>query len=242
MEWSRGSATLVRGHFGGDSRPQFLADHRAVCLPAELPHRDAHEGGQRPFPAFADHRRVRRQNRVEGRVEFRLRHRRQPCRLGGGPRVRPVPRHRAQEARDRLLRERAVREHAEELAQVLEGDRVDVDAFASDLREVVREGVGGDLRLPGLSDDRFESVVQAILDELPGLLAGLFSIPTGVLLSAILVYVINVRSFGWSIQMELDPRFFVQAMGVAIGAALIAVVYPTRRLLRRPIAAALRQE
>ncbi|HKZ55669.1 MAG TPA: ABC transporter permease [Anaerolineales bacterium] len=75
-----------------------------------------------------------------------------------------------------------------------------------------------------------------------GLLAGLFSIPTGVLLSAILVYVINVRSFGWSIQMELDPRFFVQAMGVAIGAALIAVVYPTRRLLRRPIAAALRQE
>jgi ABC-type antimicrobial peptide transport system permease subunit len=42
--------------------------------------------------------------------------------------------------------------------------------------------------------------------------------------------------------MQLDPSIFAQAMLVSIAAAVLAAVYPMRRLLRLPIAAALRQE
>jgi putative ABC transport system permease protein len=75
-----------------------------------------------------------------------------------------------------------------------------------------------------------------------GATAGLLSLPTGYVLALVLVYVINLRSFGWTIQMDLDPWVFLQALAVSLAAALLAAVYPMRRLLRLPIAAALRQE
>ena len=77
---------------------------------------------------------------------------------------------------------------------------------------------------------------------LMGLTAGLLSLPTGFVLSLVLIYVINLRSFGWTIQMTLDPWVFMQAIGVSVSAALLAAVYPLRRLLAQPVAAALRQE
>jgi putative ABC transport system permease protein len=58
----------------------------------------------------------------------------------------------------------------------------------------------------------------------------------------VLVYVINLRSFGWTIQLTLDPAVFAQALVISIVAAVLAAVYPMRRLLLVPIAAALRQE
>ncbi len=77
---------------------------------------------------------------------------------------------------------------------------------------------------------------------LMGATAGLLSLPTGFVLALVLIYVINLRSFGWTIQMALDPAVFVQAVLVSVTAAVLAAVYPMRRLLRLPIAAALRQE
>ncbi len=77
---------------------------------------------------------------------------------------------------------------------------------------------------------------------LMGLAAGLFSLPTGWLLAVILVDVINVRSFGWTMTLVPDPWVFAQALAVSVAAALLAGVYPVARLLRRPVAAALRQE
>jgi putative ABC transport system permease protein len=77
---------------------------------------------------------------------------------------------------------------------------------------------------------------------LMGATAGLLSLPTGYVLALVLVYVINLRSFGWTIQMTLDPWVFAQALAVSVTAAVLAAVYPMRRLLRLPIAAALRQE
>ena len=77
---------------------------------------------------------------------------------------------------------------------------------------------------------------------LMGLAAGLFSLPTGWLLAVILVDVINVRSFGWTMTLVPDPWVFAQALAVSVTAALLAGVYPVARLLRRPVAAALRQE
>jgi len=77
---------------------------------------------------------------------------------------------------------------------------------------------------------------------LMGATAGILSLPTGFLLAAILVNVINVRSFGWTMRLQADPLVFVQALAVSIAAAALASVYPMLRLLRQPVAAALRQE
>ncbi len=77
---------------------------------------------------------------------------------------------------------------------------------------------------------------------LMGALAGLLSLPLGALLAAILVDVINVRSFGWTMELRLEPGLFVQALAVSLAASLLATVYPLWRLSRREVAAALRQE
>jgi putative ABC transport system permease protein len=77
---------------------------------------------------------------------------------------------------------------------------------------------------------------------LMGLTAGLLSLPTGFVLALVLIYVINLRSFGWTIQLTLDPWVFVQAVVVSVTAAVLAALYPMRRLLQLPVAEALRQE
>lgn len=75
-----------------------------------------------------------------------------------------------------------------------------------------------------------------------GATAGLLSIPTGLLMSLVLIYVINLRSFGWTIFFSPVPEIYVQALFVSIGAALIAAIYPMRRMSRLEAAAALRSE
>jgi putative ABC transport system permease protein len=77
---------------------------------------------------------------------------------------------------------------------------------------------------------------------LMGAVAGLLSLPLGWLLALILVDVINVRSFGWTMRLEANPWLFAQAFVLSVGAAVLASVYPVRRLQRRPLAAALRSE
>jgi len=75
-----------------------------------------------------------------------------------------------------------------------------------------------------------------------GSTAGLIAIPTGFLLSIILIYIINLRSFGWSLQMQLESEHFVQAFGVALIAALLAGLYPAWRMGQMQPANALRSE
>jgi putative ABC transport system permease protein len=77
---------------------------------------------------------------------------------------------------------------------------------------------------------------------LMGLAAGVLSLPLGALLAALLVDVINVRSFGWTMPLELGPRMFAEALVLAVAGALLASVYPLLRLRRLEVAAALRQE
>lgn len=77
---------------------------------------------------------------------------------------------------------------------------------------------------------------------LMGLVAGLLALPTGLALAAVLIYVINLRSFGWSLQLRPAPEVFVQALLVALIAALLAGIYPAWRLGRLVIAEAIRQE
>ncbi len=72
--------------------------------------------------------------------------------------------------------------------------------------------------------------------------AGLIALPMGFILAVILIYIINLRSFGWTIQMSLDPAVFGQAMLVAIASALLAAIYPMLRLRTLKIADAVRTE
>jgi putative ABC transport system permease protein len=77
---------------------------------------------------------------------------------------------------------------------------------------------------------------------LMGTTAGLLSIPTGFMLALVLVYIINLRSFGWTIRLDLDWTTFAQAMLVAVASALLAAIYPMLRLSKLQIASAVRQE
>ena len=75
-----------------------------------------------------------------------------------------------------------------------------------------------------------------------GACAGIIAIPMGLLLAVILIYIINLRSFGWTLQMQLQPSYFVQAFLVALTAALLAGLYPAWRMGQMQPATALRSE
>jgi putative ABC transport system permease protein len=77
---------------------------------------------------------------------------------------------------------------------------------------------------------------------LMGAAAGLLSIPTGLAMSAVLIYVINLRSFGWTIFFSPAPEVYAQALLVSILAALLAAIYPMQRLSRMETVVALRSE
>jgi putative ABC transport system permease protein len=75
-----------------------------------------------------------------------------------------------------------------------------------------------------------------------GTTAGLLALPVGYVLAWILIYVINVRSFGWTLQMQLEPANFIQAFAVAVLAALLAGIYPSFRLGKMTVSTAIREE
>ncbi len=75
-----------------------------------------------------------------------------------------------------------------------------------------------------------------------GLVSGLFALPLGVVLAALLIYVINQRSFGWSMGFVVEPRQLVTGVALAVLAAFLAGLYPARRLAAQPIARGLRGE
>lgn len=72
--------------------------------------------------------------------------------------------------------------------------------------------------------------------------AGLLALPIGAVLAWILIYVINVRSFGWTMRLTLSAEEFLLAFAIAVIAALLAGIYPAGRLTRLVTAQALRHE
>jgi putative ABC transport system permease protein len=77
---------------------------------------------------------------------------------------------------------------------------------------------------------------------LMGITAGALALPVGFALALILIYVINVRSFGWTMNLILLPEQLLLAFGVAVLAALAAGLYPAGRLARMETVRALRNE
>jgi putative ABC transport system permease protein len=75
---------------------------------------------------------------------------------------------------------------------------------------------------------------------LMGAVAGILAMPTGFILALILVYIINRRSFGWTLQMDLTFGPFIEALIISILAAMLAGLYPARRIIQRNTADSVR--
>jgi len=75
-----------------------------------------------------------------------------------------------------------------------------------------------------------------------GAAAGLAALPIGIVLAALLVHVINRRSFGWTMDFALAPGPLAEGVALAVVAALLAGIYPAVRALRAGLGGALREE
>jgi len=107
--------------------------------------------------------------------------------------------------------------------------------------ELEKQREVGILRAIGVTTNQIWGVIL-LETGLMGLVAGLVAIPTGLTLSAILTYIINLRSFGWTLTMQPSLEPFAQALGIAVIAALLAGLYPAQRMSRISPAEALHYE
>jgi putative ABC transport system permease protein len=107
--------------------------------------------------------------------------------------------------------------------------------------ELERQRELGILRAVGLTVRQLWSLIL-LETGLMGSAAGLLAMPTGYILALILVYIINRRSFGWTLQMQVDALPFIEAFLVAVIAAVLAGLYPAWRMGRMLTSEALRSE
>jgi len=75
-----------------------------------------------------------------------------------------------------------------------------------------------------------------------GLASGIFSIPLGLALSLILIYVINLRSFGWTLNFSIEPRYFIEALVIALVASIAAGLYPAYLIGKEDVGKLIREE
>jgi putative ABC transport system permease protein len=99
----------------------------------------------------------------------------------------------------------------------------------------------GVLRALGLTPRQVWALVTAQTG-LIGLLAGVLAVPGGLLLAGVLVFVINRRSFGWTMSIDPSPQILLQGVVLSVAAALLAGVYPAWRMARAAPAESLRDE
>lgn len=107
--------------------------------------------------------------------------------------------------------------------------------------ELEREREMGVLRAIGLSPGGLRRVVL-VQSGLIGALAGLFAAPIGIAVALVLILVINARSFGWTLDVQIDPGVLVETFALACVSALAAGAYPAWRMARLSPAQALRGE
>ena len=75
-----------------------------------------------------------------------------------------------------------------------------------------------------------------------GLLAGFLALPLGLVMARVLLDVINLRAFGWTLGWTLDPALLVEAVALSVAAALLAGLWPALRAGRVAPAKVLRDE
>ena len=99
----------------------------------------------------------------------------------------------------------------------------------------------GILRANGLLPSQLFKIVN-LQTLLMGFTAGVLALPLGNILAAILVYIINKRSFGWTMQFEILPSIMIEAMIVSLAAAFLAGIYPGIKMSKTSASNALREE
>ena len=75
-----------------------------------------------------------------------------------------------------------------------------------------------------------------------GTIAGLIAMPLGVTLAAVLIFIINRRSFGWTMDFELSSQYLVSAVVLGLTAGILAGIYPAWRMAAVPPSTALHYE
>ncbi|MGK7311389.1 MAG: FtsX-like permease family protein [Candidatus Longimicrobiales bacterium M2_2A_002] len=99
----------------------------------------------------------------------------------------------------------------------------------------------GVLRANGLTPRQVWVMVSSQTG-LMGIASGLMALPMGLILAVLMIEFVNRRSFGWSIDLAIPPGVLLQAVGLALTAALLAGIYPSWRMARTSPAEALRSE
>lgn len=114
-----------------------------------------------------------------------------------------------------------------------------ISAVMSLLVERTREL--GILRAVGMSFGQLRRLVF-IESGLMGIFAALIAIPAGTALALVMIYVINLRTFNWTINFQFELAAYLQIVWLALAAALLAAIYPMLRLKKISVAAAIREE
>ena len=83
------------------------------------------------------------------------------------------------------------------------------------------------LRLVGAGRGQIRRMV-VIEAAILGMLSQGIGLPVGVVLSLILIYVVNVQSFGWTIQFHLPLGFLAQSTLLIAVTTALAGLYPAR--------------
>jgi putative ABC transport system permease protein len=99
----------------------------------------------------------------------------------------------------------------------------------------------GVLRANGLTPGQVWKLVTA-QTAIMGLVAGALAVPAGLILAMVMVFVVNKRSFGWTLRLEIGPEILLQAVLLALIGALLAGILPAWRMSRTSPALALREE
>lgn len=114
-----------------------------------------------------------------------------------------------------------------------------ISAVMSLLVERTREL--GILRAVGMSFGQLRRLVF-IESGLMGIFAALIAVPAGTALALVMIYVINLRTFNWTINFQFELAAYLQIVWLALAAAWLAAIYPMLRLKKISVAAAIREE
>jgi putative ABC transport system permease protein len=99
----------------------------------------------------------------------------------------------------------------------------------------------GILRSVGASAEQVRNITL-IEATLMGILASVLGIVCGLVLALILIYVINLQSFGWTIQVHLPIGAILSAVLLVVATALMSGWIPARYAMRLAVAEQVRFE
>ena len=83
------------------------------------------------------------------------------------------------------------------------------------------------------------NVYQAVI---MGIISFLIAAFGGVILAHILIYAVNYRSFGWTVDVYISPLVFAKTFALTLAACLISSIYPTLLMRRADSRSRLQEE